>query len=93
VSKPRILGFGVSNLMRKWGVPKSNDILRSHELEDNSLTPSLSACSMIAVVGIAKGSVLYCELKVAVPQIREGRTSERGGSVGGIVGVISCLSS
>lgn len=38
----------------------------------------------MAFMGMAKGSVLYWELKVAVPKIRGGRTSLRGGSVGGI---------
>lgn len=36
---------------------------------------------MMAVVGSAYGSWLYCELNVAVPQIRGGSSDDRGGEV------------
>jgi hypothetical protein len=40
------------------------------------------------LVGRLKGSVLYCVLKVAVPQIKGGMTVDRGGCVGGILGLV-----
>jgi len=46
--------------------------------------PRERAWLIMALVGREKGSVLYWELKVAVPQIRGGRRAERGGWVGGI---------
>jgi len=52
-----------------------------------AVTPSESARAMIAFVGSEETSVLYWLLKVAVPQIRGGRMVERGGVVGGILGV------
>ena len=48
-------------------------------------TPSSNAREIMALVPMEKESVLYCELKVAVPNIRGGRTCERGGWVGGIL--------
>ena len=39
----------------------------------------------MAVVGRAYGSGLYWELKVAVPQIKDGRKEDRGGLVVGIM--------
>lgn len=50
-------------------------------------TPKSNAREIMALVPMEKGSVLYCELKVAVPKIRGGRTCERGGLVGGILEV------
>ncbi len=44
--------------------------------------------AMMAVVGMAKGSGLYCVLKVAVPRMRGGSTVESGGLVGGMVMIV-----
>ena len=50
------------------------------------------ARDIMECVGSAEGSMLYCVLKVAVPQMRGGRRVERGGWVGGIVRVGKCAS-
>lgn len=44
--------------------------------------PWAKAWAIIWVVGSEKGSVLYWSLKVAVPQMRGGRTVESGGREG-----------
>ena len=59
-------------------------MLERDEERERGLTPNSRARAIMAFVGIAKGSALYCELKVAGPQTRGGRTSWRGGRVGGI---------
>jgi hypothetical protein len=44
----------------------------------------LNASSTMAFVGMAKGSLLYSELNVAVPNISGCMTSRSGGCVGGM---------
>ena len=52
-----------------------------------AVMPWESAREMMEFVGREEGSMLYCVLKVAVPQMSGGRRVERGGCVGGIVGI------
>lgn len=46
---------------------------------------------MISVVESACGSVLYWEVKVAVPHINGGSTSDNGGEVGDMMLVAVCI--
>jgi hypothetical protein len=50
--------------------------------------PKAKAREIMELVGRLKGSLLYWVLKVAVPQIIGGMTVDRGGCVGGILGVV-----